>query len=210
MQLASVPFFSHWGNENPRLYWLRGVDVNLGIDLQLDKWWAKNGGKVAVNLWCGHRWSVPIMGWLDDGVDYWNTRLSPQENRDHWWTIESEEDVVRFSKDFEHLLQGRAIPWFNRVKTKEGFLDWYSTVYPESMGFPYVLEVFGMPTLIQRVCTWLESTPPGIDRQLKWMVEVGVISEDLSQRLKLASIQSISDYQERIPKLIEELKQRVS
>jgi hypothetical protein len=206
-QLASEPFFGSWLKEKPRAYWKRSTDLHLSIDLQLDKWWDKDGGKIAVNLGCGHRWTIPTLGWQEEGMDYSSMRLSPEENTDHWWQIRSESDITCFSTDFVSLLQASGIPWFDKVATKEGFLGWYSTIYPHSSTLPYILEIHGRSALIRHLCEWLESAPSGIDRQLKWLVDVGVITADFSHRLRLASIQSVTDYQARIPRLIAEIKE---
>ncbi len=206
--LEGMPFFKDWQQTSSREYRKHDVaGVHLRIDLQFDKWWQKTGGKIAVNLWCGHRWAVPTLGWSEGGVDYCSTRLSPRDNHDHWWQIHSTGQVQEFKVDLQSLLSKRGLPWFERVATKQGFLEWYSSVFPEPASFPYVLEVRGHLVASDRVRNWLATAPRGIDRHLAWMVQVGILSDDLSQRIRLASIQAESDYRKRLEQLIQEIKQ---
>jgi len=202
--LEQTPFFSDWQLTSPREYRKQGGEVHLRIDLQLDKWWQETGGKIAVNLWCGHRWTIPTLGWLENGVDYRNTRLSPHEGQDHWWQINSANQVTEFEIDLHCLLAERGVSWFELVSTKQGFLDWYSSVSPGPATLPYVLELHGRAVTARRVRDWLATAPRGVDRYLGWLVKVGILSDDLSKRISLASIQSEDTYRKRVLELIEE------
>jgi hypothetical protein len=203
--VAAMPFFRDWEQTSPREYRSEDNDVRLRIDLQLDKWWQKSGGMVAVNLWCGHKWNVPTLGWLDEGFDYSDARLSPRENQDHWWQIQSDADVQQFGIDVERLLFERGVPWFEKVSSKEGFLAWYASANPQPATFPYVLEIYGPTKTKQRVRDWLATAPPGIDRYLKWLVKAGIISHELSERIHDSSIQAAATYRHEIQTLLREI-----
>ncbi len=189
--LQSEAFFAGWQKEKPREYWSRGDGVHLGIELQLDKWWQKAGGNIAINLWCGHRWSIPTLGWVDRGVDYGNVRLSPRENCDHWWQIRSDSNVEEFAAEFDRLLLSHAIPWFQKVTTKEGYMGWYAGVFSRPSTLPYLLELHGRRAALEAACEWLWTSPRGIERTLNWLESVSMMSSDLARRFQLASIQSL-------------------
>lgn len=199
-----IPFFKDWKQTNPREYRKQDGEVHLRIDLQLDKWWQATGGKVVVNLWCGHHWTIPTFGWSEDGVDYRNTRLGPHENQDDWWQVGSAKQVTEFEVDLHRLLAERGVSWFELVSTKPGFLTWYSSVFPEPATFPYLLELQGRAVTMGRVRAWLATTPRGVERYLAWLVKVGILSDDLSKRIRLASIQAEGTYRKRVLELIQE------
>jgi len=204
--LAREPFFEDWEKEKPREYWSRSGERAQGIDLQFDKWWEKTGGKVAVNLWVGHRWSTPSWAWREDGVEYANHRLSPTDG-DHWWTIRSEDQVTAFRENLTSLLPAKAVPWFRQVATKNGYLAWVLENNPAPAGFPYILELQGEDAAKQQISNWLLELPSGIQSITQWMTEAGLASPDLSRRIWLASIQSVDQYRARIPALAQELMQ---
>ncbi len=206
-RLDGMPFFKDWEQTGPREYRKSNSEAHLRIDLQLDKWWQKTGGKVAVNLWCGHHWAIPTLGRLADEVAYASTRLSPRDNHDYWWQISSPGQVQEFAADVQRLLSERGIPWFAKVATKRGFLEWYASVFPEPATFPYLLELDGRLATVGRVRRWLATAPRGIDRHLAWFVQVGILSEDLSRRLRLASIQAEPVYKQQLESLIQEIEQ---
>lgn len=209
--VAQHAFFDDWERTKPREFWKRTVDLRLGIDLQLDKWWDKQkGGKAAVNLWCGHRWSVPPIppAWLDeDGFSSDNIRLTSEIERetDHWWPIASESDLSEFQLGFSAMLDGGGIPWLRKVSSKEGFVQWIAGSWRQHVPFPYALELYGRDELRKRVKAWLVTAPTRIEQDLQWLVEIGMISPDVSQRLWLASIQPEDVCKARMVGLIEEI-----
>ena len=197
-------YFDHWVVEKPREFWDRDEVRCCGIEVQLGKWWKKTGGQVAVNLWCGHRWKNSI-GPSSEGFDYESCRLGSLSDQDRWWRVSSAKDIDAFGIELNALLKGEAIPWFSQVSSKEGFLDWASSVFPVSHCFPYVLEVCGVETLSVRVRHWLLTAPRDVGNYLEWLVEIEVISKPLADQIYKASIQTDEEYRLRLPALIEEI-----
>lgn len=210
-RLAEQHYFDQWQREKSRELWKRDVEYSLGIDLQLGKWWGEKGGEVAVNLWCGHRWTVPSKRLSNnDDIDYFSSRLGPIQNQDHWWKIATETDIEALSVELASLLSSRATPWFDKVSTKTGFLDWCSSVYPESFCFPYILEVHGASALKESVCHWLTSAPRGIEQHLDWLLEFEIVSPEIASRLRKASIQAAETYRASLPELIKKIEQNTA
>ena len=57
------------------------------------------------------------------------------------------------------------------------------------------------------VCHWLSSAPRGMEQQLDWLIEFGVVSLELASRLRKTSIQAAETYRSRLPVLIKEIEQ---
>lgn len=207
--MASVEYFTGWTREKPREFWSRTDSRGLGVELQLGKWWEAKGGQAAVNLWCGHRWEVPGLGWREDGFDYLNRRLSRRDDQDHWWDIASEEDVRRFQGEMVTLLNDVAFPWFEQVGTREGYCQWVAARNPGPGHFPYLLELQGAGPLRKALREWLQTCPRSIDTVMKWLVSVKVLAPDMAEQLQLASIQDQKHYEERLGPLLEELDELV-
>jgi len=173
----------------------------LGIDLQLGKWWEKSGGKIAVNLTCGHRWSFPYG--VKNSFCYETIRLSPNERQDYWWNIYSSNDIALFEAELNSLIPDCGIPWLEKVSNKAGFLDWFSSVSSDSNVFPFILELKGRGALLDLLVDWLDTLPRGIDRELEWLVDVKVIDIEFAQKIRMASIQAENCYKERLCEIIE-------
>ena len=205
--VTSFDYFRHWTKEKPREYWHRSPEYVQGIYLQIDKYWETNGGKFAINLCMGHKWSVPNIGSGRSGeIEIISTRLSEKMTGDAWWSVYDErqlENAITEVKDLVHL---NAIPWFEEVNNKLGYLEWQLSTYGQYSFLRDQLEVYGTDVFRGKICEWLMTYPRGIERTLEWLVLVGIITADVSARLRLASIQAIDDYREMVPSLLSEIQ----
>jgi hypothetical protein len=207
--LCQLEYFSQWQKEKPKEFWNRDDVHALGVDLQLEKYWEQTGGKIAVNLFCGHKWEAPQIfpGWVSNDLFYSSVRLSKDMKQDHWWTVHNEQEIEIFAQDLKRLLVSNAVPWFEKVKTKEGFLEWYSTVNTMHACFPFILEISGVEGLRKKLIDWLWTYPRNIERTLDWLVGVDVISQNLSSEIRIASMQEVSRHKELMNPIIMKFEQ---
>ncbi|QWV92153.1 DUF4304 domain-containing protein [Geomonas oryzisoli] len=206
--ISSQGYFRGWAKEKPREYWQRTPEHVQGIELQVDKYWDTAGGKFAINLWNGHRWSVPSIGSGRCGeIETFYTRLSDKMTGDAWWSVNNETELEAAMKEIKKLLQKNAIPWFERVWNKVGALEWRMETYGEYSFFREYLEIYGTDAFYEKIREWLSTCPRGIEAILEWLVIVGVISADVAGRIRLASFQTTDGYREEILTLLPEIQQ---
>jgi hypothetical protein len=207
--VISLDYFQPWTKETPREYWYRTPERAQGIELQIDKYWKTIGGKFAVNLWNGHRWSVPSIGFGRCGeIETFCTRLSERMIGNAWWSVTDETELEVAMTEVKQLLLENAIPWFKRVSDKVGALEWRMEIYGKHSFFREYLEIYGADALREQIREWLSTCPRGIEATLEWLVIVGIIPTDVAGRLRLASIQARNDYFEDVLTLLSGIHSR--
>jgi hypothetical protein len=204
-QIESHEFFVGWTRENPREFRRHQDTTFRSIDLQLDKWWDKSGGKIRVNMRLSHDWQYGSDTPIDEVYDEF-LPLTHQVGNDRWWPIHSDDCIERFSSDLKTLLSDVAIPWFTTVATKEGYYTWLDSTPEHEPTFYQHLELRGIERLRREVAAWLGTLPRQIDNQLEWLVKHDLMNTDLSKRIRLASLQEVSTYKDRIEPLIAETR----
>lgn len=206
--VTSFDYLRHWTKEKPREYWHRTPENVRGIYLQIDKYWETDGGKFAVNLCAGHKWSVANIGAGRSGeIEIISTRLSEKMTGDAWWSVYDERQLETAIAEVKDLIHQNAIPWFEKVNNKVGCLEWQLATYGQYTFLRNQLEVYGADVFRGKICEWLKTYPRGIERTLEWLVLVAIITSDVSERMRLASIQALDDYREMVPSLISEIQQ---
>ena len=183
------------------------VTGGRGINLDLDKWWEQDGGNISVSLSCGHKWDYPVQTWSDDGLDYYDISLGPELGEQHMWSVFSDEDISKIESELAELIPSLAIPWFERVSTKKGFVDWFRGVYSRDACFRYTLDAEGPAALMRDVLAWLSTLPRRIDDDLTWLATVDIISQDLAADIRMASMQTEDTYRERLELIKKDIEQ---
>jgi len=200
-------FFSNWIPKGSRAFVDKQDKLLREIDLQLDKYWERNRGSVAINITCAHKLDVPLIGWAEEGFDRTSIRLTPEDKTDFWWNIATEESIERFVDEFKALLSSKAIPWFKSVETIEGFLSLDIWSKGRIALFPYQLQYLGKTQFQGEFIHWLKTLPRKADGTFKWATDAGLISESICNDLIEASRQMKTNYEARLPIIIKAIKQ---
>lgn len=173
----------------------------------LGKWWEKTGGTVSILPTCGHHWSTPTLEWANDGIVYHSPMPGIDEVPEASWEITSESDLGTFSNQLSRHLLEHLIPWYTRVRSKEGFTQWYTQRRAFiGIALPYILETQGQQAVLSSLCEWLASAPRDIQPQLDWLQAHTPLTPQLAQEIRMASIQAQDTYKTRLPELIQKIK----
>ncbi|MFK5924431.1 MAG: hypothetical protein QM496_19820 [Verrucomicrobiota bacterium] len=204
--VSANSYFSDWSPKGTRVFTNEQDKVRREIDLQVDKYWEKTGGAVAVNLSCAHKLDVPPLGWTEGGFDNTFIRLAPLQKSDYWWKINSEESIEAFKEEFEQLLCEIAVPWFDSAKTINGILSLEVWTKGKLALFPYQLQSLGKVKFQSEFFKWIKTLPRQEDNVFKWAVEAGVIDANDCNQLIEASRQMKTRYEDRVSNILAGIK----
>jgi hypothetical protein len=184
------------------------------VSVYRDKWWSKDGGTIHAEAFClVNDYQVAISGVSQDWTkpDYslplhhfqygLCRHFAPLQE-----TISSPDDCKRLGDVLLGWLLSHAIPWVLRFEQPEAVESFLEREESFSSLAIYLASSGQLERARASVAQFLARLPRGIEKQLAQFQERGLISAAEADALKLASIQSNTDYQQAVHSWLAEQK----
>lgn len=217
--VRSHPHFRHWKKEGVRTFWHRGGQIHTGIELTLFKGSFDNRQLCGLAVSLAYPMRIaPIVqgcGATTKGNRFVVTTYvsptvgmgEPTLGSDRIFVIKEPNDLDTYRSSLSRMLSNVVIPWLEETSTKEGFVTWYCQEHPMPERLPLVLGIKGVDEANRELTNWLLSCPEHRPQEsdFVWLVNNNLVSADVADKLRLASIQHRDTYCARLQEIAREL-----
>jgi len=217
--IRSHAYFHKWKKKGARAFWNLEEPISKGAELVLFKGSFEKNQLVGLGL---HLSIVTtVVPWLQGTSISWkngrlqttafvlrNGQIGEPSLGEGVWSLGSQHDLDSMMRGLSGLLDSVAIPFLERSKSIQNYLNWCQSYFEVPTSLPITLAVQGQRAARNDLLDWLLHGPDSRPRKdlFDWAVENKLLTQTAAARLELASIQAKEQFLQQTRSIVEELR----